>query len=47
MDCSRAMLGESCDPPDIDRQKLLRKDDAGLVLEQQKEWWTKRTATLE
>lgn len=46
MDCSRAMLGEWCDPPDTDPQKLLRKDVAELVLEQWKEQRRKRMATL-
>lgn len=46
MDCSRAMLDESCDPPDIDRQKLLRKDVAEADLQRKKAWWRGRMATL-
>lgn len=46
MDCLRAMLDESCDPPDIDRQKLLRKDVAEADLQREKGWWWGRMATL-
>lgn len=46
MDCLRAMLDESCDPPGIDRQKLLRKDVAEADLQREKGWWWRRMATL-